>query len=101
MKLWPDRDARHARWIRRAQRGDRDAFRALYGELYPLVAGFVSRRLANREDAEDLVSRVFHRLLERLSDFDPSRGSAAVFVLAIARNAVIDHLRTSHPAAAL
>lgn len=101
MKLWPDRDARHARWHRLATAGDREAFRRLFSELHPLVAGFVSRRIAQREDAEDLVSRVFHRLLERLRDFDPSRGSVATFALVLARNAVIDHLRTAHPAAPL
>lgn len=101
MRLWPDRDARHARWQRLAVVGDREAFRRLFSELHPLVASFVGRRIRQPQDAEDLVSRVFHRLLERLGDFDPSRGSVVTFVLTLARNAVIDHLRTSHPSAPL
>jgi RNA polymerase sigma-70 factor (ECF subfamily) len=94
--LWPSLDDRQRELLERSRKGDRDAFRALYLELYGPVATFVGRRVGCREDAEDLVSRVFHKLLERLGDFDAARGSARMFVLSIARNAVIDHVRTAH-----
>ncbi|UQA58309.1 RNA polymerase sigma factor [Polyangium aurulentum] len=91
---WPTPDDRQSKLLKRAQDGDRDAFRALYLELYDPVARFVARRVRRREDAEDLVSRVFHGLLEHLGDVDPRRGSVRMFVLTMARNAVIDHART-------
>lgn len=93
--LWPSYDDRLRELCARARAGDRDAFRALYAELYGPVAKFVARRVARREDAEDLVSKIFHKLLERLPEIDQARGSVRMFVLAMARNAVIDHARTT------
>jgi RNA polymerase sigma-70 factor (ECF subfamily) len=94
--LWPSPDDRLLDLLERSKRGDREAFRSLYLTLYDPVARFIGRRIGRRHDAEDLVSRVFFKLLERLSDFDAARGNVRMFVLSIARNAVIDHLRTQH-----
>lgn len=93
--LWPSQDDRQRELLERSRDGDRDAFRALYLELHGPVAAFVGRRVGRREDAEDLVARIFHRLLEQLGAFDVRRGSARIFVLAIARNLVIDHVRAA------
>ncbi len=92
--LWPSYDDRLRELCARARDGDRDAFRALYAELYGPVAKFVARRIGRREDAEDLVAKIFHKLLERLPEIDQARGSVRMFVLSMARNAVIDHVRT-------
>ena len=40
---------------------------------------------------------MFFTLVERLTDFDPRRGSVRAWVLRIARNAVIDHVRARRP----
>src|SRR5262245_47367981 len=96
--LWPSPDERLLDLIERAKRGDREAFRSLYLALYDPVARFIGRRIGSQADAEDLCSRVFWKLLDRLSVFDARRGSPRMFVLSIARNAVIDHLRTRHDA---
>lgn len=93
--ILPDADDRLDALARRARAGDREAFRRLYRALYPVVSGFVGRRVRNPEDAEDLVSRSFHRLLERIDRFDPRRGNVRMFVLGIARNAVIDQRRAA------
>ncbi|WP_437529817.1 sigma-70 family RNA polymerase sigma factor [Sorangium sp. So ce726] len=93
--LWPSRDDHLCELIEASRRGDRGAFRALYQELYDPVARFVSRRVGRREDAEDLVARVFHKLLERLGEFDRRKGTPRMFVLAMARNLVIDHVRAA------
>lgn len=87
------RDARHRLWWRLVRRGNEDAFKRLYGELYGPVAGYVGRRVGNVQDAEDLVGQVFQRVCERLADYDPRRGSLVSWVLATARHAVIDHHR--------
>jgi RNA polymerase sigma-70 factor (ECF subfamily) len=81
----------------RAAGGDRQAFRALYADLYDPVARFVGRRVGHREDAEDVVSRTFERLLLRLESYDPRRGGALPFALAIARNLLVDDLRAKRP----
>jgi len=87
------RDGRHSLWLRLARRGNEDAFKRLYGELYDPVAGYIAARTGNAHDAEDLTSQVFHRFLERLDRFETGRGSVMTWILAMARNAVIDHHR--------
>ena len=94
--FWPARP-RHDRLLLRARRGEREAFRALYGELYDPVARFVGRRVQNREDADDVISRTFERLLLKLESFDEERGGALPFALAIARNLLLDDLRARRP----
>lgn len=91
------RQARVDRWARRAAAGDRAAFRRLYAELYPAVASFVARRVPVREDAEDLVSRTFEKLVGTLPTIDPAKGGVKAWVIGIARNAIIDHRRTAKP----
>ncbi|TPV95667.1 MAG: sigma-70 family RNA polymerase sigma factor [Myxococcales bacterium FL481] len=95
------RHARWNRWLLAAQGGDRRAFRDLYRELYPDVVRFVARRVGNAADREDIVAIVFHRVVERLDHFDPGRGTVRAWVLTIARNAVIDHVRRRRNHAAL
>ncbi len=87
------RDGRHVLWLRLARRGNEDAFRRLYGELYDPVVGYIAARTNNVHDAEDLTSAVFHKFLERLDRFEAGKGSVMTWILAMARNAVIDHHR--------
>lgn len=93
------RDARQVSWARRAAAGDRDAFRRLYRALHPFVSGYVARRTARREDAEDLTARVFHRLLDSISGYDAAKGTPRMLAATIARNALTDHARTTRAAA--
>jgi RNA polymerase sigma-70 factor (ECF subfamily) len=94
--FWPTRP-RPDRLLLRARRGEREAFRALYADLYDPVARFVGKRVQRREDAEDVVSRTFERLLLKLDTFDEERGGALPFALAIARNLMVDDLRAQRP----
>jgi len=82
--------AHHARLARRAAAGDRAAFVELYRALYPPVARFVARRVPARADAEDVVARTFHRLLEALPALDGARGTVLGYALTVARHAATD-----------
>jgi len=90
--------ARLSRLARRARAGDAAAFRRLYRATHPLVWRYASRRITARADVEDLVARVFQRVVEHLDRFDPERGHVEAWVLGIARNAVIDHFRAQRGA---
>lgn len=84
-----------------AQRGNERAFRRLYRQLYGPVAGYVFARIRPREDAEDLVSAIFHRFLERWDAFDPQLGSVWTWIMTMTRHRVIDFHRTRRSAEAL
>lgn len=89
------RDRRHRILVRLARRGREDAFDRLYRELYGPVAGYIARRVRDRDEAQDLTAQVFQDFLTRLDRFDPGRGSVFIWVLAMARNGIIDHHRRS------
>ena len=49
--------------------------------------------MRTQADAEDLTQLTFERAYGAWGRFDPERASAATWLLAIARNALIDHVR--------
>lgn len=78
-----------------ARRGDRAAFAELYRRFHRAVHGVVLARV-RYADAADVVQDVFAAALERL----PQLGEAAAFpgwIMAIARNRAIDHVRGAKP----
>jgi RNA polymerase sigma-70 factor (ECF subfamily) len=87
------RDARQRLLLELARRGSEEAFRRLYAELYEPVCRFVGARVRGAAEVEDLVATVFGRFVEGLESFDVGRGSVTVWVLGMARHAVIDHQR--------
>jgi len=87
------RDARQRLLLELARAGQERAFTRLYRELYPAVWRFVAARVRNPADQQDLTSRVFHKLVAALDDYDPGRGSVWTWVMTTSRNVVIDHFR--------
>ncbi len=74
--------------------GGADGFALLYERRLRLVRGYLRRRVgAQPELVLDLVAETFARALERREQFDPARGTAAVWLLGIARNLLIDAVR--------
>jgi RNA polymerase sigma factor (sigma-70 family) len=57
------------------------------------VYGFVAYRIGDRADAEDVTQQTFERALKAWRRFDPSRSQPRTWLLAIARNLVVDHYR--------
>jgi RNA polymerase sigma factor (sigma-70 family) len=65
------------------------------GEIYAALGTTVLsylQRLVGRDDAEDVLQSVFYEVWRHNGRYDPSR-SLAGWVLGIARNRAIDHLR--------
>jgi RNA polymerase sigma-70 factor (ECF subfamily) len=60
--------------VRRAQRGDREAFGALIEQFQPTVYAIALRRLGNASDALELTQEVFLHILQRMDQLrEPER----------------------------
>jgi RNA polymerase sigma factor (sigma-70 family) len=69
------------------------SFERVYSDHVWRVYGFFAYRLRDRGAAEDLTQATFERALRAWSRFDPRRSSEGTWLIAIARNLLIDHLR--------
>lgn len=79
-------------FVRAAQRGDRQAFRALFEQHKGRVFRTAYRLLGRREQAEDLTQEVFVTLFQRLSSFD-YRSAFTTWLYRITVNACYDVMR--------
>jgi len=68
-------------------------FAEVYDEQVWNVYGFFGYRVASRGDAEDLTQQTFERALRAWRRYDPERAPVGVWLMAIARNLLIDHYR--------
>jgi len=73
--------------------GDPDSFRALSNRYSGVLTAMSRRIVGNETDAEDVVAEALWRAWRAAKDFDPSRGSAAAWLITIARSRAIDLLR--------
>src|SRR5690348_17180663 len=74
---------------------DPNALARLYDRYGQIVYSLFLRITRDQTAAEDLVQELFMRVWNRARDFDASRGSLGVWMLSIARNMAIDHLRSA------
>lgn len=73
-------------------------FSTVYDEHVWQVYGFFAYRMRNRSDAEDLTQQTFERALKAWSRYDPSKAAVGTWLLVIARNLLVDHLRADRTA---
>jgi RNA polymerase sigma-70 factor (ECF subfamily) len=79
--------------IRRATAGDAEGLTYLYRRYAPGVYGYVRQIVSNEHDAEDVTQQVFLKLVTRLGMYESKRAPFAAWMLRVARNTAIDHLR--------
>ncbi len=72
---------------------ERPSFEEVYDEHVWGVYGYFGYRLRGREMAEDLTQITFENALRSWDRYDPRRGSPLTWLMAIARNVLIDHYR--------
>ena len=77
--------------VSRLRRGDERALEECYRQHGPHVRSYVNR-FVRRDEAEDVVQQVFFEVWRSRERIDPDR-SLVGFLLGIARNRSIDHLR--------
>ena len=90
-----------ARLVAAAQDGDPDAFGALFDRYHPAVHRFVVARIGHHGDADDLAQLVFVKALEALPRYESRGVPFAGWLFRLARNVVIDHVRTRREHATL
>jgi RNA polymerase sigma factor (sigma-70 family) len=71
-------------------------FAAVYDEHIGRVYGFYAYWLRSRPDAEDLTQQTFERAFRAWRSYDAERASVATWLLAIARNLLVDHFRATN-----
>jgi RNA polymerase sigma-70 factor (ECF subfamily) len=85
-------EASERRLIEAAQQ-DPGRFAALYEIHFERVYAYVSRRVGNRETAEDVTSEVFHHALANLPRFEWRGAPFGAWLMRIASNAIADRWR--------
>lgn len=65
----------------------------LYLDYHDKVERYIKSHVANKQDREDLVSRVFLNAIAALDSYDPSRAAPGTWLYAITRNMVISYYR--------
>jgi RNA polymerase sigma-70 factor, ECF subfamily len=79
--------------VERAVRGDATAFTELYDCCAPGLRRYVRSMVWNAWDAEDVTQDALVKIFVGISRYDATRAPFSAWMLRVARNAAIDHLR--------
>src|ERR1700692_3548847 len=82
--------------VLRAKAGDAEAFGQLFDHYHQPVYRFIAFRVTRPSDAEDLTQTVFVKALEALPRYEARGIPFGGWLFRLARNTVIDHVRTRH-----
>jgi RNA polymerase sigma-70 factor, ECF subfamily len=83
--------------VARAKEGDADALRFLYLRYADNVYGYVCSIVRDEFEAEDVTQQIFAKLLTSLERYEPRVVPFSAWVLRVAHNAAIDHVRARRP----
>ncbi|MBI1759022.1 MAG: sigma-70 family RNA polymerase sigma factor [Actinobacteria bacterium] len=81
--------------VERAQQGDAEAFGHLYDRYVDLVHRYIYYRVADRGTAEDFTSETFLRAWRRIGSVTNQGRDIGAWLVTIARNIVLDHVKSS------
>jgi RNA polymerase sigma-70 factor, ECF subfamily len=83
--------------VARAKEGDADALRFLYLRYADNVYGYVCSIVRDEHEAEDVTQHIFAKLMTALARYEPRVVPFSAWILRVAHNASIDHMRTRRP----
>lgn len=66
----------------------------IYEEYHSKVHAYVRGKIQDPHEAEDLVSAVFLKVVQKLDSYDPAKASLSTWIYTITRNTVTDYFRT-------
>lgn len=75
------------------QNGDANAFRKLYRMYSANLLGIIYKVVNQRESAEDILQETFIKISVNLNRYDHEKARLFTWMLNIARNSAIDHIR--------
>jgi RNA polymerase sigma-70 factor (ECF subfamily) len=79
--------------IKAAQRGDQNAFAALYRAYVDKIYRYILFRVESAQTAEDLTAEVFLRMVEGLPNYEDRSTPLLVWLYRIAHARIVDHYR--------
>ena len=79
--------------VQRAQNGDAASFAGLYERFHDKIYRYVYFKTGNSNDAEDITTDVFLRMLESINSFRWKGHPFSSWLFRIAHNLIIDHFR--------
>jgi RNA polymerase sigma-70 factor (ECF subfamily) len=82
------------RLVTEAQAGNAEAFGAIFDAYVGPIHRFIASRVNRPSDAEDLTQLVFVKALEALPRYEARGIPFGGWLFRLARNAIIDHIRT-------
>lgn len=71
-------------------------FIELYSKYFSRVNSYVHYRINERNDADDITSLIFEKMLINLTEFKPEIAPISSWIFCISRNTVIDYYRHRH-----
>src|ERR671917_1437022 len=83
--------------VARAKEGDLDALRYLYLRYADNVYGYVCSIVRDEYEAEDITQHIFAKLMTSLARYEPRVVPFSAWILRVAHNAAIDHVRMRRP----
>lgn len=78
--------------IKKAQK-DPEVFAKVYDEYYPKIFGYILKRIANLEIAQDITSETFFKALKKLWQFHWQNISFGAWLYRIANNEITNYYR--------
>ena len=86
-------------WVEAARNGDLEAVAWLYEQYSDRIYSYAFVRLGDHNDAEDVTSQVFLKMVEKIGEFRWQGAGFAAWLFRIAHNHVVDSQRrlTRHP----
>jgi RNA polymerase sigma-70 factor, ECF subfamily len=94
-------DAALQRLVEASRHGDSDAFGQLFDHFHGPLYRYIASRVQRPSDAEDLTQLVFVKALEALPRYESRGIPFGGWLFRLARNTVIDFVRTRHEHAEL
>jgi len=77
--------------------GDPRAFRRLYDATGNRLLGILIAQVGRRDLAEEILQESFIKIWQKARRYDPARGPAMPWLIALVRNQAIDQLRRRRP----